>query len=69
MLLPYQLWGRSGQVNMDKMLRQEAFVFYLKKRFTLAKKAFPRHRKEMGPEVSNGEGARGSVGADVHGRV
>lgn len=31
------LWGRNGQVNMDKRLRQEAFVFYLKKRFTLAK--------------------------------
>lgn len=54
-LLPHQLWGRSGHVTMDETLSQEAFVFYLKKRFTLAKKALPRHRKEMGPEVSHGE--------------
>lgn len=50
MLLPLQLWGRSGQVTMDETLRQEAFVFYLKKRFTLAKKALPRHRKESATE-------------------
>lgn len=51
------LWGRNGQVNMDKRLRQEAFVFYLKKKevHVSKSKALLSHRKKWGPEVSQGE--------------